>query len=515
MCSPGFVSQANACVDIDECANGNPCGDHGRCENVAGDYVCQCDAGYQSTSGTCVTIDQCQTNNGGCQGTCEDSPSGVICQCPKNAWLKADRKSCGTWGPPKRLPMASSIQPMQPAFAFDGEGNGLAVWVQSDERASSIWSRRYVAGTGWGTGQKLMEEASSSASAPRVALDAKGRGIVVWTQTADSDSDVWAVRYSGQTFGEPNRIDPADTGSAFDPLIELNESGDGFAVWTQSGESLSEIWENRFLADKGWVGAQALAGPNDGSAFSPQLAVDTHGNASLAWTESKFVEMGMPEFSAWAMRFDPASGHWHAAVTLDDSGSTGFPNSQLFGAEGNGLVVWPRMTNGRVSIRASRYTGGSGWGDSINIAVGNSGLTTIVPSVALSASGRGAAIWPEYDGSKTGVWANRYDDGAPGRWSGAVQLSSFDATTAPFPQLAVDSSGDGFAVWSEFHGTSRTVKAWRVAGDGASFTLSMDTTVEPPLNSDVRIEIDAQGNALAIWDVLEMGHYSVVTSTFE
>jgi hypothetical protein len=523
ICTPGYVSKANVCVDIDECATGNPCGDHGRCENAPGNYVCQCDPGYQNASGVCVTIEQCQTNNGGCQGTCEDLPSGVICKCPKNEWLKADRKSCGRFGPAKRVSMTASMQPMSPHFAFDAEGNGLAVWIQSDANTTGVWSRRYIAGTGWGTSAMLMADSSGTVSTPRVAMDARGRGVVVWAQTVDSDSDLWAIRYSGQTFGEPGRIDLANTGSAYDPTVELDDNGDGFAVWTQSGGPDSQIWANRFIADTGWEGAQAIATPNDGGAFSPQLAVDAHGNASVAWTESTYAEMDTPEFSPWAMRFDPATGHWRSAVTLDDNGSAGFPNSQLFGPEGTGLAVWPRMSDGRVSIRASSYAVGIGWGDSINIAAAASELTTVMPRVALSPSGIGAAIWPEFHSAGTEVWANRYDGAAnaaiaANQWSGAIQLSSTDSTTAPLPQLAVDPSGNGFAVWSEVRGASRVVKAWRIEADAAAtavMTLSMDMTAEPAMNSDVRIDVDAQGNAIAIWDAFEMGHYTLVSSAFE
>jgi hypothetical protein len=520
-CSLGYVLTANTCVDIDECANGNPCGDHGRCQNVPSDYVCECDPGYQNTSGTCVAIENCQTNNGGCASTCTNSATGVVCACGKGQLLKSDRKSCGKFGPPKRLSISpsASMRPMEPHFAFDGEGNGLAVWVESDGTNGTLWSRRYFAGTGWGASVAIMDSDSGSASSPRVALDAQGRGVVVWAQTANSDSDVWAVRYSGETFAKPTRIDIANTGSAYDPSVELNDNGDGFAVWTQRGGTESQIWTNRLSADDGWAGPRASATPSSGGAFSPQVALDTHGNASLVWTESMFVDMTTPGFSPWAARFDPASGSWQPGIALDVNGSAGFPNGQVFGPEGNGLAVWWRITGGRMSIRASKYTESAGWSDSIDITAADSALMfpSVLPRVALSPSGIGAAIWTQYDGSQTGVWANRYE-GASAHWSGATRLSAIDSTTAPLPQLAVDPSGDGFAVWSEVRQTSRIIKAWRLRADGVpatNITLSTDVTADPPMNSEVQIDVDAQGNAMAIWDVWEMGQYHVTASAFE
>lgn len=515
-CDPGYVRSANACVDADECASSKPCGDHGRCQNVPGDYVCECDAGYQNTSGTCV--ETCQMNNGGCQTTCQDSAAGVVCSCGKGQWLKSDLKSCAKFGPGRRLSMTASVLPMQPHFAFDGEGNGLAVWIQSDGTDTSLLTRRYSAAGGWGTSAKLMVEDPGTAGSPRVAFDAQGRGLVVWTQTADSDSDsdIWAVRYSAQAFGEPGRIDVANSSTAYDPSVELDDNGDGFAVWTQ-GATQSQIWTNRFSANGGWAGPQAIDTAGTAGAFGAQLALGRDGNATLVWTESTFNTMSVPSFSPWAMRFDPTSERWQSAIALDDNGSAGGPNSQLFGPDGHGLVVWSRITNGRISVRASRYTDGAGWSNSISIAAADSELTTVAPRVALSPSGVGAAIWADYDGSQTGVWANRYD-GASDQWSGATRLSAVNTTTAPLPQLAVDPSGDGFGVWSEVRGTSRTIKAWRIQADDqsdASVTLSTDVTADPSRNSEVRIDVDAQGNGLAIWDVYEMGQYQVWTSAFE
>ena len=53
---PGFScsSPGHACVDIDECALGSPCGGaHQRCENLPGDYVCLCEPGFVEEAGRC------------------------------------------------------------------------------------------------------------------------------------------------------------------------------------------------------------------------------------------------------------------------------------------------------------------------------------------------------------------------------------------------------------------------------------------------------------------------------
>lgn len=56
-CSEGWVSDGNTCVDVNECAGQNPCGDHGACANLKGRYTCSCQSGWTSDGAarpTCV-----------------------------------------------------------------------------------------------------------------------------------------------------------------------------------------------------------------------------------------------------------------------------------------------------------------------------------------------------------------------------------------------------------------------------------------------------------------------------
>src|SRR5262249_19213940 len=68
---------------------------------------------------------------------------------------------------------------------FDSHGNAIAVWYTSDRAGNqSIYANRYTAGSGWGTAQAIesQDKAASSKDDPRIAIDANGNAIVVWTQ---------------------------------------------------------------------------------------------------------------------------------------------------------------------------------------------------------------------------------------------------------------------------------------------------------------------------------------------
>lgn len=53
-CDEGFDEDEGKCVDIDECALDDPCGEHALCENKGGGYACSCEEGYVGDGETCV-----------------------------------------------------------------------------------------------------------------------------------------------------------------------------------------------------------------------------------------------------------------------------------------------------------------------------------------------------------------------------------------------------------------------------------------------------------------------------
>ena len=517
-CDPGFVSGANGCVDIDDCAQAHPCGDHGRCENTSGGYSCHCDPGYDGQRGPCVEASDCQTDNGGCESTCLESSGHSACACPVGEWLKADRKSCGSFGPTQSLSAAGSTWPMQPQFAFDREGNGLAVWTQSDYQSTSLWTRRYVAGSGWAAdATKLALTNPGTPSAPRLALGMSGRGVIVWVQTAAASRSIWAVGYTGLNFDEPRQLDGGGAADVSDPSVVFDDNGAGIAAWTQSDGTHSMIWTNRLSTDKGWIGAQPIDSATGDDAFGARVALDSQSNAHLVWTQYHLSATETPRSSPWNVRFDAALGRWSSPSQLDDSGTAGFPEIRSSGPNTDALAVWARITDGLVSIRASKHLPGAGWSDSISLASGGSDIRSAMPRVALSPGGGSAAIWTQFQIPTFQVWGSSYDD-VLAHWSDEVSLSSAGCTADPTPQLELDPSGDGFGVWSEISGNSRVIRASRMQkgiGFGQVFSLSTDTTATPSQNSPVEIAVDLNGNAVAIWDVFQSGQYYVWSSSFE
>ena len=75
-------------LDINECEN-YKCG--GRCVNLPGSYLCECDKGYKLEGDVCVDEDECVTQKP-CRGRCVNLIGSYRCEC--DAGYRAERHDC-------------------------------------------------------------------------------------------------------------------------------------------------------------------------------------------------------------------------------------------------------------------------------------------------------------------------------------------------------------------------------------------------------------------------------------
>ncbi|OQV25204.1 Fibrillin-1 [Hypsibius exemplaris] len=96
-CPLGYVFAENRCVDINECTSGpNPC-TPGECHNTQGSYFCVCPVGYtRMEPGICVDIDECQQGNpcGDGKGTCINTLGSFQCRCLPGFNYNPTTKTC-------------------------------------------------------------------------------------------------------------------------------------------------------------------------------------------------------------------------------------------------------------------------------------------------------------------------------------------------------------------------------------------------------------------------------------
>ena len=136
----------------------------------------------------------------------------------------------GTWSASSDALDSSSKQAFSPRVAMDAAGNAVAVWIQTEGGGQSIWANRYVSGQGW-EGVETLEDSSETAQEARVAMDAAGNAVAVWVQADGNAPSLWANRYVvGLGWTGPERVETMD-GNVLEPDVAMGGDGVAIAVW--------------------------------------------------------------------------------------------------------------------------------------------------------------------------------------------------------------------------------------------------------------------------------------------
>jgi Glucodextranase, domain B len=190
-----------------------------------------------------------------------------------NIW--SNRYVVGTgWGT-ARLIENESAGASSPDVAVDGSGNAVAIWVERDGQYQNTSSNRYVVGADWGTAQLIGSTNSSSYSHPQVVADGSGNMLALWNQNDGTRDSIWSNRYVvGTGWGTMQLVETDNAGGAHSPQVAVDGSGNAIAVWTQYYGHYETVRSSRYVRPDTAPPALALSSPSDGMATeSPVITV--------------------------------------------------------------------------------------------------------------------------------------------------------------------------------------------------------------------------------------------------
>ncbi len=138
------------------------------------------------------------------------------------------------------------------------------------------------------------------------------------------------------------------------------------------------------------------------------------------------------------------------------------------------------------------------------------------PQIAIDTNGNALAVWQQHDGTRDNLVANRYTAGSG--WGTASLIETDNAGNASSPQIAIDANGNALAVWNQFDGTRYNIWANRfIAGTGAGTGWGTATLIETDNAGNAyfpQIAIDTNGNALAVWTQSDGTRYNIVANRY-
>jgi hypothetical protein len=422
---------------------------------------------------------------------------------------------CRYWRTAALIENGNAGTALSPKIAFDGSGNAIAVWQQSDGTNINIYANRYTASTGsWGT-EELIESSAGAAVAPQIAVDGAGNAIAVWSQHDGTNYNVYSNLYVASTgsWDTPQLLESNDLASTLSPQIAVDSSGNAIAVWQQSDGNNESIYANRYTASTfSWGTAELIESDNTGQAVEAQIAFDSAGNAIAVWRQSVGANSNI-----YSNRYTLATG-WGGAelVATGDAGDATRPQIAI-DSNGNAIAVWRELSalGAKDSIYANRYTASTdSWGTEALLENSDDGHASD-PQIAIDDDGNGVAVWYQRDSANLRhIYTNRYTPGAG--WGTEERIESSDDGHSQYPQIAIDGEGNVIAVWSQQIDINNVLLyANRYTANTGSWGTEGLIGNGNGNAFQARIAIDGDGNAMAVWRQSDGTHDSIYANRFE
>jgi hypothetical protein len=118
------------------------------------------------------------------------------------------------------------------------------------------------------------------------------------------------------------------------------------------------------------------------------------------------------------------------------------------------------------------------------------------PQVAVDPEGEAVVVWEHYDGSDWIIQAAARPPG--GTWRAPIDLS-VAGQNADEPRVALDANGDAVAVWERDDGTEEIVQA-ATRPAGGTWGAPVDLSAAGESAKEARVALDANGDAVAVWE---------------
>jgi len=237
-----------------------------------------------------------------------------------------------------------------------------------------------------------------------------------------------------------------------------------------------------------WGGADVIEG-GAGDAGGPDVAVNPAGNAIAVWAQSEGAAN-----SVWANRYVLGVG-WDVATPIESRPEEASWPRVAVDRAGNAVALWFQWDGSHTSVWANRYVVETGWEGASLIGTGTGDAFFRYPedlSIAVDAAGNAFALWIEVNpNSGYGIWTNRFEPVAG--WGTAVPM---DLGDADWPVLAVNAAGNAVASWRHY-GPDEVWSNYYVPGVGWGSPISSGTLGD--FNFYPSVSLDDTGTAVVAW----------------
>ncbi len=371
-----------------------------------------------------------------------------------------------------------------------------------------------AAGPTWLGPESLSGTESETVHSPQIGLDAAGNATVIWQ--AEKTGSVRRVKYTDRSIGgewnAPEYLVSEDRSLGdyvVNPDLAVDAEGNAVALWLSDSGPFSRVVETHRDVGGEWSELALLSKVRDlepTNKLNPRITV-AGGNAVATWRRMRPADDPLGGSEIWArIRADGES--WGDARELSGS-LTANDQQAAVNDTGNAAVAWVRYKDADATIRVSTYSPDSGWSRSPVSLSPDAGVMAYAPDVAIDEAGNAVGVWKQFDPTD-GRWhiKSSYrpagaDVGDPsGGWSEPVDIFSGGLSVRDL-KIEVEGDGNAVAVWSQLDGGSRENRntyAVTRKDDGEWGEPTVVAIVDRnDVNPGPQLAVNAAGYAMVAW----------------
>jgi exonuclease VII small subunit len=124
------------------------------------------------------------------------------------------------WGDESWLVPCDLDKIPSPDVVMSDTGTALMLFLHDDGFYDDVRAAVYEHGNGWGSSEQLNEDTLGSVGDMSVAMDGDGNGFAIWAQSDSGKSDIWGARYSAvDDTPPPISIESPEDGGSFETSV--------------------------------------------------------------------------------------------------------------------------------------------------------------------------------------------------------------------------------------------------------------------------------------------------------
>ncbi|HEV3071671.1 MAG TPA: hypothetical protein VGY76_09655 [Solirubrobacteraceae bacterium] len=425
------------------------------------------------------------------------------------------------WQGPIRVAETAEHTYASTAVAMDAAGDTLVVWSQPVASYEVIEASWRPAGGAFGAPVQL-SRVGDKAHDPVVAMDPRGDATVVWLSFRIGSIGLEGIveaasRPVGGAFGTAVALSSSEESG--EPVVAMDAKGDATVAW-----ATYDLFHTIDVASRpagGTFGPQVVLsahneklGPN---AYDPAIAMDPQGDTAIAWRANEIDPTGRATSSPYiqvVMR--PAGGSFGPTTNLP--AFIAGPPTVAIDPHGNATVAWSEYTNSNQAIvEASTYTTANGaFATPAHVhfeGLDEAQALEVAPTAKTDEAGDTLLFWySPADGALLSAAAP-----AGGSFGDPAKLASPDLIRAR-ATVAMNGRGDSVLAWPGVGETGAfPLAAMRPAGGVFGAPVFLSGTSHPLVElglPPVSVAIDAQADAVSAWIGSEGGHDMVEVNTY-